>query len=113
MLPPAPVTFSTMTDSPRERDMRSAMMRAMVSVAPHAHEGGHSGNENDHDDDDREDGRGGEPVHDVEVFEAESERHRQDDRENRIDSLHGAVVSRPRPRAATTCAGGIRGRAFQ
>jgi hypothetical protein len=39
MLPPAPVTFSTMTVWPSERPMRSAMIRAMVSVGPPAENG--------------------------------------------------------------------------
>src|SRR5216684_2665369 len=39
MLPPAPVTFSTTTVWPRPLVMRSAMMRAMVSVGPPAENG--------------------------------------------------------------------------
>src|SRR5258708_2202091 len=39
MVPPAPVTFSTTTVWPNARPMRSAMMRAMVSVGPPAANG--------------------------------------------------------------------------
>ena len=39
MVPPAPATFSTTMVCPSVRDMRSASMRAMVSVGPPAAKG--------------------------------------------------------------------------